>query len=206
MKKKIIKIFGGVIVGMAILYIILAVIVLNTSRCVEGNCDTGIGRKIYSDGEEYFGEFANRKRSGQGVLKLAVGGVIEGYWENDKLNGPAKHEYLSGNIFQGTYRDGKKEGPGILQIGDELKLYGNWHEGGLEGKVVLEDKSGNKYLSIQKNGKVESGAGLYVYEDRTYYIGEWSEGKRHGKGLLFSAVGQPLKGGDWQNDQLIILK
>ena len=52
-------------------------------------------------------------------------------------------------------------------------------------KISEELKGKNKfyyYGSVDKLGR-PSGKGLAVYEDNTYYFGEWKEGLRHGKGM-----------------------
>lgn len=52
-------------------------------------------------------------------------------------------------------------------------------------KVSEELKGKNKfyyYGSVDALGR-PSGKGLAVYEDNTYYFGEWKEGLRHGKGM-----------------------
>ena len=52
-------------------------------------------------------------------------------------------------------------------------------------KVSEELKGTNKYYyygSVDRLGR-PSGKGLALYEDNTYYFGEWKEGLRHGKGM-----------------------
>lgn len=57
-------------------------------------------------------------------------------------------------------------------------------------KISQELKGTNKfyyYGSVDKLGR-PSGKGLAVYEDNTYYFGEWKEGLRHGKGMWLEAA------------------
>ena len=52
-------------------------------------------------------------------------------------------------------------------------------------KISEELKGKNKFYyhgSVDKLGR-PSGKGLAVYEDNTYYFGEWKDGLRHGKGM-----------------------
>lgn len=52
-------------------------------------------------------------------------------------------------------------------------------------KISEELKGKNKYYyygSVDPLGR-PSGKGLAVYEDNTYYFGEWKDGMRHGKGM-----------------------
>ena len=83
------------------------------------------------------------------------------------------------------------------QEDDQLKeLYGYWDADKLDAvadlvrlerlqKVSKELEGTNKfyyYGSVDRLGR-PSGKGLAVYEDNTYYFGEWKEGLRHGKGM-----------------------
>ena len=80
---------------------------------------------------------------------------------------------------------------------DQLKeLYGYWDAYKLDAvadlvrlerlqKVSEELDGSNKFYyhgSVDRLGR-PSGKGLAVYEDNTYYFGEWKEGLRHGKGM-----------------------
>lgn len=83
------------------------------------------------------------------------------------------------------------------QEDDQLKeLYGYWDAYKLDAvadlvrlerlqKVSKELDGTNKYYyygSVDRVGR-PSGKGLAVYEDNTYYFGEWKDGLRHGKGM-----------------------
>ena len=53
------------------------------------------------------------------------------------------------------------------------------------GKGIEYYKGGNiKYDGNFING-VYDGDGKYIYNNGNYYIGEWKEGKKHGKGIKF---------------------
>lgn len=57
-------------------------------------------------------------------------------------------------------------------------------------KISEELKGKNKYYyygSVDALGR-PSGKGLAVYENNTYYFGEWKEGLRHGKGMWLEAA------------------
>jgi hypothetical protein len=47
----------------------------------------GKGRKLFSTGEYYEGDFQNDKANGQGVFKDLKGGCYEGNWKDDKQHG-----------------------------------------------------------------------------------------------------------------------
>lgn len=83
------------------------------------------------------------------------------------------------------------------QDDDQLKeLYDYWEQYKLDAvadlvrlerlqKISEELKGKNKYYyygSFDRLGR-PNGKGLAVYEDNTYYFGDWKEGLRHGKGM-----------------------
>ena len=61
------------------------------------------------------------------------------------------------------------------------------------------EKTININESTYKNSKKEGGK--IIYEDGQYYIGEEKNGKRNGKGILYSKDGIILYEGDWLEDQ-----
>lgn len=49
-------------------------------------------------------------------------------------------------------------------------------------------------------GNCVNGKGTYAYEDKSKYIGDWKDRKRHGKGTLIAPDGEKYVG-DWKNDK-----
>merc|ERR1712178_497524 len=49
---------------------------------------TGTGKKFYTDGSRYEGQFLNGKRWGKGTQYSPDGKVYEGIWKNDKMESP----------------------------------------------------------------------------------------------------------------------
>ena len=48
---------------------------------------TGLTTYIFSEGEQYVGEWKNGNRYNQGTYTLPDGGLYVGEWKNDKPNG-----------------------------------------------------------------------------------------------------------------------
>ena len=66
----------------------------------------------------------------------------------------------------------------------------------------IEDykKESKKYLNDEKNGK---GKGKYNYDDGAYFIGEYKNGLRNGKGIEYYSNGNIKYDGEWINDEFV---
>ena len=68
-------------------------------------------------------------------------------------------------------------------------------------KGIVYYKIGSiKYEGDVFNDKFE-GKGKYIYEDGNYYIGEWLNGKKHGKGIEYYKNGSIKYEGIFVNDE-----
>ena len=52
------------------------------------------------------------------------------------------------------------------------------------------------------DGDCNNGYGTWTYTDLTTYVGEWSDGKKHGQGTFTLANGT-IKKGIWKNGELV---
>jgi hypothetical protein len=50
---------------------------------------------------------------GSGVYTFVNGGVYDGEWKADKMQGKGTHRYLNGEGYVGDFVDGKMEGKGV---------------------------------------------------------------------------------------------
>ena len=64
--------------------------------------------------------------------------------------------------------------------------------------ILLYTKDGDKYTGIWDGDK---GQGEVNYKDGKKYIGQWDGLERHGLGTLYSADGQVLNQGKWEDDE-----
>ena len=69
--------------------------------CVSGNCVSGKGKIIYTDGYIYEGDFVNGKAEGQGVLTSTSGKVYVGQFANEKYHGKGKLTFPDGGKLRG---------------------------------------------------------------------------------------------------------
>jgi len=141
------------------------------------NICSRVGRKVYPDGQIYFGELQSDQEHGKGVLSEA-GRRLIGLWREGRCVEelfetfvPALElDAIEGEEFQKVFGGFRKaeapEGgwPG-LPIVDESKE-------DVEGKAIVLYLNGDKYVGNVKAGK-KHGPGMYVYADLTAYKGAW---------------------------------
>ena len=60
----------------------------------------------------------------------------------------------------------------------------------------IDEQNEGKFI----NGKLE-GNGKYIWENGQYYIGQWKNGKKHGKGIIYYKDGTIMYEGDFVNDK-----
>ncbi len=80
------------------------------AQCVSGNCQSGLGTYLLSNGSKYKGDFLNGKFHGLGVLTTASGTTYKAEWKNGSIDGKAIVQDKSGSKMYCTYRNGKREG------------------------------------------------------------------------------------------------
>jgi hypothetical protein len=60
------------------------------------------GRVMFGNGDEYVGGISEGfKPQGQGRMKFANGNVYDGGWENGKMCGKGKYEWVDGQSYEG---------------------------------------------------------------------------------------------------------
>ena len=67
---------------------------------------SGYGKRLYSDGSIYEGEFENGVRSGRGAFtNKGDGSKYRGEWKGDKKNGYGACQFSDGTVFKGEWKD-----------------------------------------------------------------------------------------------------
>ena len=111
---------------------------------------------------------------------------------------PGSPIFLEGKLLLGiNKKKGKKEnkfsGNTLIPIIDSLKVNLEF-----EKSIIGKDS----YQGFSKNRKFE-GYGKYIYENGNYYIGQWKNDLRHGKGTMFNSSGNIEQNGNWNNDKFV---
>ena len=138
---------------------------------------TGWGREIRNNGEVYEGKFENGKITGKGVYKykdiLYIGDFVKniregkgekltknyyynGYFNNDKINGFGRIQFINS-------KDGESE------------YEGDFKENNIEGKGIMKWKNGNRYEGEMKNNKM-NGEGILKLNNGVILKGAFQDG------------------------------
>lgn len=115
----------------------------------------------FDDGN-YFGNFVNDKKEGQGTFVTDKGTTYIGAWLNDKKNGQGTQTWENGSrkVYEGSWVYGKPEGLGKMQYTNGDTYEGDWKNGRFDGK------------------------GTQIKADGRIYKGTWINAKKHGNFTL----------------------
>ena len=139
--------------------------------CYEGNCDNGIGRYLYKNGDEYYGSFVNGKPCGKGVMAYANGEIYSGYFLNGVYYGWGELMYKNSKHYKGYWVNGKKYGEGTVlsAFGEKIKsgYYYNDEFVGEKAKCMYNDAE--IFNTICKSMDSEF-AGIYIPGNDTSFV------------------------------------
>ncbi|KAM6423907.1 radial spoke head 10 homolog B isoform 1-T1 [Liasis olivaceus] len=130
--------------------------------------------------------------------------IVERY-EGEKVRGLYEGEgtayFQGGNIYKGMFSEGLMHGRGTYTWIDGVQYEGNFVKNLQMDHGSYKWPDGSMYEGEVKNG-IRHGFGMY--KCGTYpvsYIGQWFEGKRHGKGTIYyNEAGSSWYEGDFVNN------
>jgi hypothetical protein len=106
------------------------------------------------------------------------GNIIKGQKE-----GFCKEIYEDGSIFEGFYKQGKRQGKGFYRDIKDSSIYmGNFSNDEIQGSGVKIEDDGDKLVGEFQEGALVKG--VIEYKNGIKYLGDLSNGVRHGKGKL----------------------
>lgn len=156
-------------------------LVIQDSNCL-GNCTDGWGSFHYQNGDTY-----------------------EGFWKDNKMNGPGLFTFTSAKAnYDGEFLNNTITGMGILNYDDGNKTYhGEFKAGVFSGFGVLQDKKANtvqlglfkdnKLLTEAKptgnktaciKGDCQNGIGLFVFPNGDQFMGQFTNSEPS-KGIFY---------------------
>lgn len=90
----------------------------------------------YKNGDSYYGQVQNGRRSGFGTYYFKNGDKYEGYFQNDLFHGSGRYTFKTGNYFVGNYKLDQRDGPGKTYDEKGILLSeSNWSNGKLVAPV-----------------------------------------------------------------------
>ncbi|XP_050362138.1 alsin [Nymphalis io] len=159
----------------------------------------GSGKIEWPDGKYYVGQFQLNSLCGHGKMEIPGVGIYEGQWKDNLQNGYGVLKYTSGDIYEGYFKDGHPHGHGIKRQGDfttsTATIYtGEWVVGVRHGYGVMDDiGKGEKYLGNWSDNK-KHGCGLIVTLDGIYYEGLFMQDVLTGHGVMVFEDGTHYEG------------
>lgn len=172
------------------------------------NYDDGANTKLpakYIDEEKteiYEGDWdlSTNTYNGYGILVKSDGSKMEGYWAQNKLNGPGRHINAGGDCYEGTYKDGQLSGFGTYVQYDSNSYKGNWSNGKMNGEGEENFSDGRHFKGTYVDG-LKTGEGRFTWEDGSYYQGNFLNNTQHGEGEYQWSDNRHYKG-QWVNGQM----
>jgi hypothetical protein len=171
----------------------------------------GQGTLTYADGSKYVGQFKNNKREGLGTYIYPNGNKYVGDWMDGNKHGEGTYRDPDGNQYSGQWENGLPNGLGIHTYKDGKVEEGMFEKGKfLDTRKLSPTVTARKALIIKedspppcpKYGYWNNCIGTYASADGTKYVGEFMDGKYHGRGTETSADGK-TKEGLWENNKFL---
>ncbi|XP_013133821.1 PREDICTED: uncharacterized protein LOC106099733 [Papilio polytes] len=159
----------------------------------------GHGKVEWTDGKLYVGQLQFNALCGHGKMEIPNIGTYEGHWKDNLQSGYGVMKYLSGDIYEGYFKEGNPHGHGVKKQGDfkssNATIYtGEWVNGVRQGYGVMDDISkGEKYLGNWSDNK-KHGCGLIVTLDGIYYEGLFTQDVLTGHGVMVFEDGTHYEG------------
>ncbi|XP_061455381.1 radial spoke head 10 homolog B isoform X2 [Rhineura floridana] len=130
--------------------------------------------------------------------------IVESY-EGEKVHGLYEGEgtahFQGGNVYKGIFSEGLMHGRGTYTWADGVKYEGNFVKNLQMHHGIYSWPDGSMYEGEVRSG-IRHGFGMYkcgIYP--VSYIGQWVEGKRHGKGTIYyNKEGSSWYEGDFVNN------
>ncbi|MGB2912530.1 MAG: hypothetical protein WBB81_03135 [Pyrinomonadaceae bacterium] len=167
-------------------------------KCVSGNCVNGKGKKAYSNGDNYEGDFVNGKHHGQGTYRTKEGQVYVGQFAKGAYNGRGKMNFPNGETYDGDWLNNERTGDGRATYKDGSNYEGDWLANKWHGLGRCAYANGDIYYGNWVNG-VRDGKPTYYFKDGSYYICFWKNDLQHGEGKYYDKKADNTISGTWKD-------
>jgi hypothetical protein len=164
--------------------------------CMSGECKSGKGKLLLSDGEKYEGDVKDGTATGEGKILYSNGVVFTGSFKNNLPNGIGKKLYTDGGYYEGNWVNGKMEGKGLYHWPSGNNYEGDMADNDRTGVGTLTWADGDKYTGKWIHDK-RTGRGIYYYKNGNTYDGDFNEGSLSGSGTYTYASGDKYVSDNW---------
>lgn len=206
-----------------LLFSILFISQICNAQCLEGDCNTGVGKYRFQNGALYVGQMLYGRLNGTGILQYSNGDTYNGGWKlnkregqgtlttlkglkylgnfvNNQLHGLVRIYDLSGGHFAGQWSNGQPQGTGQYIKPDGSQIKGSWTDDGFVSGNILPDNDNKNGLSDCDIMPCGTGIGKLTLKDGSVYKGYFVNGLPHGEGECKFKNGDYYNG-LWQNGQ-----
>jgi hypothetical protein len=177
----------------------------NKWTCISGDCNNGVGTRLWKDGGYEKGNWKNGKLNGQGYQFFGEtsnfkGDTYTGEFKDNAYEGKGTYfDASEGATYVGYWNNGRPNGFGKMTFATDSKFpnqyyEGEWKDGKKDGHGTqffgTEGKFKNdKYVGEWKNNKMD-GLGKYLFSSGSSYDGQWRNNLKHGKGIHIDKDGK----------------
>jgi len=147
------------------------------ANCVEGDCNSGIGKYRWANGAEYAGSFKGGAYEGTGTYTYPNGAKYVGNWVNNKKSGKGVYSWPDGKSYDGQWANDLKAGYGVFKWPDGTMYKGIFKANKRHGYGTYSWPNGASYEGEWVAGK-KNGAGIYTFPDGNQVAGTWESGSQ----------------------------
>jgi len=148
----------------------------------ESSMINGIGRFYnHKYKSTFIGEYVNNVPKGFGVYQVK-NLSLQGYWEENYLNGIAIEVWEDGTYYQGEYENNKKDGIGLYRWPDGTIYQGEFSNGQMTGKGIILYSDDCIFSGEMLNGFM-NGYGIFSWGNGSLYMGYYLQDIKHGFGI-----------------------
>ena len=147
------------------------------------------------------GYWENNMMNGQGAATAANGSKYVGEYKDDRRHGQGTHTSANGSKYEGEWKDDLSHGLGSHTSCRGDSYVGEWKDDRRHGQGTFTSPNGTKYEGEFKEGKY-NGRGTYTWPNGDKYVGEFKDDARHGLGTMTYANGE-TQFGTWEYDKYV---
>ncbi|WP_296381460.1 hypothetical protein [Winogradskyella sp.] len=129
----------------------------NTSGCLLGDCENGIGYYTYSDGSFYIGRFKNGELHHFGKMRFSNGDFYIGEFRNGKRAGNGEYSWPDKKYYRGQWKNNQKHGRGVMFHSETVYEAGQWENGVFKKNLKptnINSTSSSKTSSLRSTSKI----------------------------------------------------